>query len=261
MNRTKPSAGNAALRYLWARSRITTLSDYNRLKTTDERVAEITRLGLAYNLLTAFTSFVAIDAQPRRPGGKLETVKQPLPLPAGVSDSALPGRGGAAGTMLSRAPYGYRFTASRKTKPRRHGEAEDAASVPAPLETAMKTNPSGASADSPSGRGTTDPSRSGRLVIESFKVAGGKEDGLRRLVEQKLYLLAGCFSGRKAPSGLTLRWTVKSNGEVANVGVLRPDGLAEDVSGCVADNLKKWRFPAPEGGGSLRVEMTLKFRG
>ena len=49
----KPSKDNAALKYLWARHRITILSDYNKLRNDDKRVKEVTELGLNYNLLTA----------------------------------------------------------------------------------------------------------------------------------------------------------------------------------------------------------------
>jgi len=90
----EPEPSNAALRHLWARKRIALLADYNKLAYTDERKAEVTRLGLKYSLLTDYTAFVAIDTRVRNEdGGKTETVKQPLPLPQGVSDSAL-GRGG-----------------------------------------------------------------------------------------------------------------------------------------------------------------------
>jgi Ca-activated chloride channel family protein len=84
---------NSALQYLWARHRITLLSDYNSLHNDEARVKEVTRLGLTYNLLTAYTSFVAIDTEGRLVNGEAVTVKQPLPLPEGVSDYAV-GRGG-----------------------------------------------------------------------------------------------------------------------------------------------------------------------
>ena len=87
----EPLEENAALRYLWARHRIALLGDYNGLQygIDDELVGEITRLGLTYNLLTAYTSFVAIDQVVRADGGDVTTVEQPLPLPQGVSDWAV----------------------------------------------------------------------------------------------------------------------------------------------------------------------------
>jgi len=78
-----------ALRYLWARSRIAQLGDFNRLGRDDEAVREITRLGLEHNLLTDYTSFIAVDHVVRNPGGNATTVDQPQPLPQGVSHFAV----------------------------------------------------------------------------------------------------------------------------------------------------------------------------
>jgi Ca-activated chloride channel family protein len=81
---------NAALKHLWARSRIQALSDYNRLEPDDARVREVTSLGLQYSLLTQYTSFIAIDQIVRNaaPGDQL-SVDQPLPMPEGVSNLAI----------------------------------------------------------------------------------------------------------------------------------------------------------------------------
>ena len=92
VSKVKSLGTNSALRYLWARHRISLLSDYNRLRHQDERVKEVTSLGLTYNLLTAYTSFVAVDTQVRVKDGKAVTIKQPLPLPQGVSDYAVGGQ-------------------------------------------------------------------------------------------------------------------------------------------------------------------------
>jgi Ca-activated chloride channel homolog len=89
----KASASNEALRYLWARERIRTLSDYASVGNgdADEYKPAIVELGLKYNLLTSYTSFIAIDNDIRNKGGNSTTVTQPLPLPEGVSDNAVGG--------------------------------------------------------------------------------------------------------------------------------------------------------------------------
>ena len=84
--RAKPT--NRALRYLWARHRIDQLSYDEQLSYSDDLRPQITQLGLDYNLLTKYTSFVAIDRRIRNEDG-LETVSVPLPLPEGVEDSAV----------------------------------------------------------------------------------------------------------------------------------------------------------------------------
>jgi Ca-activated chloride channel family protein len=87
------SESNSALRYLWARERIRTLSDYasTGYGGSDEYKPAIIEMGLKYNLLTAYTSFIAVDDDIRNKGGNSTTVNQPLPLPEGVSDFAVGG--------------------------------------------------------------------------------------------------------------------------------------------------------------------------
>ena len=79
---------NKALRYLWARHRIDQLSDDVQAGSRDDLRPQITQLGLDYNLLTEYTSFIAIDRRIRNEDGS-ETVSVPLPLPEGVEDSAV----------------------------------------------------------------------------------------------------------------------------------------------------------------------------
>ncbi|RMG85587.1 MAG: TonB family protein [Bacteroidetes bacterium] len=86
-----PDGKNAALRQLWARHRLMTLSDYAEIRPGETLEDSITALGLQYNLLTKYTSFVAIDEIVRNKTGKFRSVAQPLPLPEGVPNSAISG--------------------------------------------------------------------------------------------------------------------------------------------------------------------------
>jgi Ca-activated chloride channel family protein len=85
----QPDEGNRALRYLWARSRIAELSDYGDGEMPRNRIREITDLGLKYNLLTQYTSFIAVRQKVVNPNGDASDVEQPLPLPVGVMDTAI----------------------------------------------------------------------------------------------------------------------------------------------------------------------------
>lgn len=85
----KPDASNSGLRYLWARERLAQVSDYAGTRDAEENRKYIVALGLKYNLLTAHTSFVAVDEVVRNKGGQGEDVKQPLP--EGVSELAVGG--------------------------------------------------------------------------------------------------------------------------------------------------------------------------
>lgn len=88
---------NSALKYLWAREKIARLSDYG--SAGEDVSKEVTKLGLEYHLMTQYTSFVAVDKVIRKTG-EVVTVKQPLPLPQGVSDYAVGGSG-----MAMRSSY------------------------------------------------------------------------------------------------------------------------------------------------------------
>lgn len=94
--------GNTALQHLWARERIARLDDYAKVGADVKE--EVTELGLRYHLMTQYTSFVAVDTL-TRDTGEVVTVKQPLPLPQGVSDYAV---GGDAQAKLA-APMASTF--------------------------------------------------------------------------------------------------------------------------------------------------------
>jgi len=89
-------ADNEALRVLWAREKVRTLAENMAVAggrrgggQDAESRREITALGLTYALLTEFTSFVGVDETPREVKEKLRKVKQPQPLPKGVTEMAL----------------------------------------------------------------------------------------------------------------------------------------------------------------------------
>jgi len=88
---TQPDEGNSALRYLWARSRIAELSDYSDFEDEEANQKAITDLGLKYNLLTRYTSFIAVREVVTNPNGSAQDVNQPLPLPLRVSNLAVGG--------------------------------------------------------------------------------------------------------------------------------------------------------------------------
>ncbi|HEY3161498.1 MAG TPA: VIT and VWA domain-containing protein [Vicinamibacterales bacterium] len=82
-------ARHVALRHLWARTRIANLDDFGQGPAGNDRIAEMTSLGLTYGLLTRYTSFVAVHEIVRRTAGSADAVDQLLPLPEGVSDLAV----------------------------------------------------------------------------------------------------------------------------------------------------------------------------
>jgi len=91
VSHTAASDNNSVLKYLWARTRISRLSDFNVNRNNPDTRGEITSLGLTYNLLTDYTSFLAIHDVVRNPEAETKDVNQPLPLPKHVSNLAVGG--------------------------------------------------------------------------------------------------------------------------------------------------------------------------
>ena len=80
------SAGNAAreIPSVWARMKIADLDDES-IYSADTRIHEqIRTVALNYNLMSAFTAFVAVDASRRTEGTQGVTVPVAVPVPDGV---------------------------------------------------------------------------------------------------------------------------------------------------------------------------------
>ena len=104
VSEVQPSENNKALRYLWARKKIEQLDDYAVLFHEDVK-QQVVALGLQYNLATKYTSFVAVDQQIVNKDGSLKQVKQPLPMPKNVENSAV----GAAGDITEATVFKKSF--------------------------------------------------------------------------------------------------------------------------------------------------------
>jgi len=73
------------VRYLWARNRVDELMsrDHARVSAEDERA--VTEIGIAFQMVTAYTSFIAVDRERIIEGGVARVVTQPVAIPAGVN--------------------------------------------------------------------------------------------------------------------------------------------------------------------------------
>lgn len=93
LSKTMSQTSNSALPFLWARHQIKSLDDFGQVFRQQEVQKErITALGLEYGLLTRFTSFVAVDTVIRNKARTSIPIKQALPLPKGVPNSAIGNR-------------------------------------------------------------------------------------------------------------------------------------------------------------------------
>jgi Ca-activated chloride channel family protein len=234
VGRITPSQSNSALRYLWARHRITILSDYNKLRIDDRRIKEVTDLGLTYNLLTAYTSFVAVDSAVGNTEGKPTTIKQPLPMPHGVSDYAV-----GSAMQMSYAPSPMAMTARKEARAAREYET---------LKTFSK------------GQAHTDERKDStqKFSVKGVSVSKGlSKDDVLRIVQAYLGEIEKCYAGKHLPKTLDVRLTITRDGTVKSVRVLAGAVRNDALMQCVIELVKKWQFSATKDGREVKAAVTL----
>jgi Ca-activated chloride channel family protein len=222
----KPMKSNSALRYLWARHRIALLSDYNKLRPNDQRMREVTDLGLGYNLLTAYTSFLAVDTEVRNQGGEQTTIKQPLPLPQGVSDYAV------GGFKMSLAPYA--LLARKEAAPASSGERAGQ-------------------------REMQDLGKDERVAsIGEIKVSGGlTQEAVLQALEKHLPEIRNCASGAGLGRSLVLELTINPDGEIKSLRIAGGAIKNPGVERCLLKQAKKWKLPSTHDGKEAKAILTI----
>ena len=237
----QPQKSNEALKYLWARHRITLLSDYNKLRSDDKRIREVTELGLTYNLLTAYTSFVAIDNQIRNMEGKPETVNQPLPLPQGVSDYAV----GESGVMKSMA------LAAPSPAMRQAGSPQ--------LDIAMKTKTGpGGTGSATYGETVTEKKNTTSITIGDMTVSGGlSKEALRAFIEKHIDKLEKCCKAGPSKGKVALILTINADGTIKSIKTASDTLKNKTITECIMDEMKKFLFPAAVDGRETTATITL----
>jgi Ca-activated chloride channel homolog len=237
----RPDDSNSALRYLWARHRIAVLADDNALSPDDDRVKEVTRLGLTYNLLTEYTSFVAIDSLKRTNGSDTTTVKQPLPLPEGVSDYAVGNVAAKSMVMSQSMPAPGQGMASRLT------EAKERAASPKVLEKDEATSTL-------------------RFVLKTVAASNSiSAESVRKPLESVNIQVASCIDARQQEvsglkGSLKLKLDVDKSGHVTKVTVDENSGkISDELKKCLAIVLNALVLPASPDGSSYQIEVVYEF--
>ncbi|MBW2095237.1 MAG: AgmX/PglI C-terminal domain-containing protein [Deltaproteobacteria bacterium] len=235
----RPLKSNAALRYLWARYRIALLSDYGRLNKDGEIVREITSLGLTYNLMTAYTSFVAVDPKVRLRGETATTVTQPLPLPQGVSNLAV-----GQGWYACKGRPAALPVAAMKERVRRSAKKEaDLAEHNA---------------------GLPHTGRKGHLGLELVRVSQGlSKKQILDYLEKNRPRVERCLGNAFATKGnrevqIMIRLELDARGNVAGVKVVRDTTRDKGLEFCMVNVLKQFKFPA--SGNLKKGTVTILFR-
>ena len=228
---SKITENNGALRYLWARKRIQMLDDYSKIKGEGDYKDKLIVLGLKYNLLTAYTSFIAIDTDIRNKTGQTETVTQPLPLPEGVSNYAV----GGATYMKSMAPP-QRSTINSSV----------ALEEVAPDELVVEAKKD---------KGVEEESTF-TIVEESASFMGGDLEKFRQYIA-KQFVFPASLKGTGISGKVIVEFVVDKNGKVTKVKIIRSvDPAIDKEVVMILDNSPVWK-PGKQGGKPVSQTFTI----
>jgi Ca-activated chloride channel family protein len=239
----KPDVRHAALRYLWARQRIGILGDYSRITGDAVLEKQITELGLAYNLLTDFTSFVAVDEQIRNTDGKIIRVEQPLPLPQGVSDLAV----GESRMLYQGSAAGAAAMPKSGTFPHQKMSAQDS----------QLYNKMGA--------------LGGATLQAELSIIKTDHSDVEKLIESYIKMqlpdVKRCYEKNvksqkyTMPTGsVALKFTVKKNGQVENIVIIKNEIPGKALEKDLVILITTWIFQTANQYDQTVVECTFQFK-
>ncbi len=251
---------NYALRALWARKWVEVLEDEFHMGGGKPVEDAITNLGLFYHLLTPFTSFVAIDSEVVNRTGKSDTVRQPLPMPEGVSNYAVAEAQSMAAIPAAPAPaYNRPLHAVAKSSMSLDdlsgsfasgGRAKHAAGAPAtvsePRQAELATDEE---ADKRTGERAKTPACRIEVAVDRAEHVGDAK-ALRALVERAAHT-RGC----QVAGLVKLRITIDGAGMIVNVTfVSGNDAIGKALIGRLTGVTSSTRATGQDNG---TVEVTI----
>jgi Ca-activated chloride channel family protein len=246
-----PSEDLVALKYLWARSRIDQLTDQSGLDADAGIKKQIESLGLQYGLVTSETSFVAIDSASRNTDGKPSRVRQALPMPEGVGDSAIASKSGLLGIIGGggRSAFGASI-----------GDASGLGGLGT-----RGAGGFGASGYGEGGGGHMGKKSAPAIVAGRATVMGSLDrEIIQRVIKSAQPRVRVCYEKRlgKVPGlqgKVVVSFTIASTGEVTSASIQSTTLADEEVESCVLTAMRALRFPKPSGGGVVQVNYPFIF--
>lgn len=269
------SAQPEVLGTLWARTRIQRLADWDHASHGAYR-SELTALGLKHHLLTAYTSFVAIDSALRASGGEGVTVHHPSPMPKGVPNLAVSsaqakgvfgilgagnwggtsalGRdsadamGGLVGTEAGDSYGAGGFGLVGSGRGGGGGTGEGTLGLGA-LGTIGRGS-YGSSAGPLHGRRGAAPA----VTLGSLEVRGSlSRELISRILRRHLNEVRFCYERELIKSSglagrLSIQLTIGGSGAVLASIVLSSTLGSPAVEQCIAGAVRRWEFPKPQAG-------------
>jgi Ca-activated chloride channel family protein len=248
------STENKALRLLWARHRIMRISDLNLLSQDDDRVKEVTQLGLKFSLMTQYTSFVAVDMV-KRANGEIVTVKQPIPLPEGVSDLAV-GDSGLRVSALAPGTVGNSASTSPKLMQEAYPQLSSREREAATVEVGSSWRDKGQKVE--------------KLILDlAIEESRGNIDKavIQKTLQEKIEALRHCcliVMDHYPPSGgeVVFRIPLNEDGTVGEVTVVSSSSMDAKAVDCMRKVIQKTSFlPATQGIGEVVIKLTCRSKG
>lgn len=239
-----------ALPALWARSRVETLSRRLWQGHDATAVEAITALGLEYRLVTAYTSFVAVDRSRVVGDGAPKTVVQPVEAPLGVDmRRAAPGAVGVMGSLQGTS-RGFGGLGMRGTGSGGGGYAVGGGSVGYGV-----------------GHGRLGAARKAKkapkLRVGKPVVMGSLDKSIiERVIRRHRNQVRSCYERalQKDPAlkgKIVVKLAIDGSGRVVSASATDASTLpSEAVRACLVQKVKTWRFPA---GGDGMVVVTYPF--
>jgi Ca-activated chloride channel family protein len=237
---------NDVIATLWARTKISYLSDEMYHGSDPDIEGEITEIALRYRIMSSYTSFVAVSEEVRNVDGKLVRVDVPIPMPEGVSYEGVFGadegeamyfNGGGAGRA-------YKYSAAPKIS---GGTTTCQEALLSPDYARDKDDVEGLiSFDTPTVLG-------GLEADDVLNALESIEDELADIYEKYLKKDAS-LEGR-----LVLGITLKADGSVESVAVKSSTLDNDKMEKAVADEVKKLRFVASDDGGKVVITAAIRF--
>ncbi len=234
-----------ALRYLWARERVRQLADLDGVDGRELNKSAVTQLGLNYHLLTDYTSFVAVDRIARSDEVPW-TVDQPLPMPQGVSDLALPATPTEHAAVGNRAPTCSGSVGLGGLGTKGYGSGASGYGSGGGYFGRKASRGIGTASGSPIILGSIDRS------------------SIEKVIKRHLNQIRYCYQRelQKDPDlagKITVKFVIAPDGSVSSAEVATSTVANPILEKCVTRRFLKMKFEPPAGGGIVIVRYPIVF--
>ena len=267
---------DTAMASVWARQKIKSLM-LDRVRFPGKWAqlrAEITEIGLRFNLMTQWTSFVAVEDGVANPSGELCVAAQPVELPEGVSAAGILGgcgggslsgelSNGIGATGIGSATAGLQGLGIRGGGSLT-GEGMGTSYGIAGIGTAGRLGGGGMGY----GSGVELGSRKDRALIPlSAPLVMGSlpREILQKVIDQNKNQIRTCYEAelqrqQDLEGKVGVKWVIAATGRVAKVMITETSLENGNVEKCIMAKIMTWKFPPPAGGGTVEVNYPFVLR-